>query len=229
MNADSYPAYRVDHFGDEGEPVVIIDDFSADPQALIALAAAQEFTSRGQHYPGVRAQADASYLGQQADLLQDILIHIFGMAEGARLVECNYSIVTTAPDQLTPIQRLPHFDSTDPGRLALLHYLSGPEQGGTAWYRHRQTGYERITQDRLAKYSAILEAEMRAEGLPDSGYVRGDTQHFERTGVVEAKFNRMLIYRGLRLHSGDIPPDLPRSVIPSIGRLTINTFLQARS
>lgn len=219
-------AYDVQVFGDEAQPLVIIDDFSEGPEQLVEQAAAKSFQPLGPHYPGIRAQADPSYLGPRADLLETVLRSVFGITAGAQLVECAFSLVTTAPTELTPIQRIPHFDSTDPGRIALLHYLCGPETGGTAFFRHRETGFETIGEDRLPGYDAVIRGQ--AGTLPAAGYVTGSTPLFEEIGRVEARFNRMVMYRGYRLHSGHIPPDLPLSHDPKMGRLTINTFLQSR-
>ena len=218
--------FRVETFGSEQEPVAIIEGFSGNPAALTQAASRQSFRPLGPHYPGIRAQADPGYLGQQADILKSVLQSVFAFTAGADLVECAFSLVTTVPDKLTPIQRIPHFDSTDPGRLALLHYLCGPETGGTAFYRHRATGYETISAARAPPYDTALRRE--AALLPDAGYVTGTTPLFEQIGSVDAQVDRMVIYRGYRLHSGVIPPDLPFSTHPKSGRLTINTFLQAR-
>ncbi len=218
--------FPIEHFGAEAEPLVIMEDFAADPEELLRAAYAQSYAPSGAHYPGIRAPADPSYLGARMDLLQQVLTDVFDQPRGAALVECAFSIVTAQRDALTPIQRIPHFDSTDPGRLALLHYLCGEDAGGTAFYRHRATGFETISQDRLGRYESALQGEVDA--LPMSGYVDGDTTLYEETGRVGARFNRMVVYRGFRLHSGVIPLDCPLSPDPRDGRLTVNTFLQGR-
>lgn len=218
--------YIVSEFGAEREPVVTIDDFAPDPAALFKTACAQSYRPIGLHYPGVRAQADPAFLADRMNVLRDVLTTCFDCASGAALVESAFSIVTTSPDDLTPIQRIPHFDTTDPGRLALLLYLCDESGGGTAFYRHSSTRFETISADRHSEYTAALQGE--ALQLPSSGYVAGTTDLYEETGRVEARFNRLAIYRGYRLHSGVIPPGLPLSADPKQGRLTVNIFLQAR-
>lgn len=220
--------YRLLCLGDEREPVVIIDGFSSDAEALRLQGAGLAYGPGGRHYPGHRAPAPSGYLGERMDLLQKVLTKVFGMAHGAALVECNYSIVTTRPERLTPIQRLPHFDSTEPGYLALLHYLCGPEEGGTSFYRHRASGFETITAGRLDHYNEALRGEVGVHGLPPAEYFFGSSVQFERIGRVGAAFNRMVIYRGFRLHSGDIlqPEKIGQSGVAP--RLTVNTFLRAR-
>ncbi len=222
------PPFTVLTFGAEAEPVVIIDNFSPDAEGLLQAGRAATYGPAGRHYPGERAPAPASYLQSRSDVLGRVLSEVFGFPRGADLIECNFSVVTTPPHALTPIQRLPHFDGTDPGKLALLHYLSPAEAGGTSFYRHRATGYETITSGRLPTYDAALRAEIRAAGLPPAAYVSESTAQFERIGNVPAAFNRMILYRGITLHSGDIlqPEKIGGGL--ETARITLNTFLTAR-
>jgi len=222
------PSLTIGRIGHEREPIAVIDGFSSDPASLVEQAAVQAFGPLGPHYPGVRAPAQASYLAERMDVLQDALTHVFGLAGGADLVECNFSLVTTRPDALRPIQCLPHFDSTDPGRIAVLHYLCGPADGGTAFYRHRTTGFETVSASRMEDYSGALDGDVARHGMPGADYLRGDTALFEQTYRVEAAFNRLVIYRGWTLHSGVIPAGHALPADPRRGRLTVNTFLQAR-
>lgn len=220
--------YQVEYLGEEREPVVTIDNFSADADGLLNAASKADYGPGGRHYPGIRAKAPASYLQARGKLLSSVIEGVFGFMKGCDLIECNYSAVTTRPEELTPIQRLPHFDGTDERRLAVLHYLCPPEAGGTSFYRHCATGFETITEDRLANYDRVLQDEVAKDGLPPAQYFSGQTQRFARIGQAGAAFNRLIIYRGIQLHSGDIlqadhvGDDLSRA------RITINTFLRAR-
>jgi hypothetical protein len=60
---------------------------------------------------------------------------------------------------------------------------------------------------------------------PPRDYVRGDTPQFEQIHAIEARFNRMLVYRGITLHSGNPSPDFKPDFNPRTGRLTVNMFL----
>lgn len=221
-------AYTVLRFGEEGEPVVVIDDFCADPQALHQHALAQAYAPGARLYPGVIAPAPARYLAERRELLRTVLREVFGITAGADLSGCEYSQVTTSPGDLLPAQRLPHHDSTDPRSLALLHYLCRPEDGGTAFYRHCSTGFETITAERHGLYNAALQAELKVIGLPDGGYFAGSTDQFEQIGRVEAAFNRMVIHRGFLLHCGHIRRSDLIGVDGAQPRLTVNTFLTAK-
>jgi Family of unknown function (DUF6445) len=225
MLADDVSLTRI---GREGEPVVVIDNFIADPQALISAAAGLRYQPLGPHYPGIRAPAAAAYLEARGDLLKQILTDVFGFTRGAALVECNFSLVTTPPAALTPIQRLPHFDSLDRGRLALLHYLGQSAQGGTAFFRHRRTGYETLNAARFEPFRTALDEDVRVAGLPSADYPTRSQELFEEIHRIDAAPNRMAIYRGVTLHCGVIPADFAFDPDPRTGRLTVNTFLQAR-
>jgi hypothetical protein len=215
--------YRIALVGQAQQPVVIIDDFHPHPDRLRAMAAQSNFKTRGPYYPGVQAPADPGHLSPVGDVLTDIFKSVFQVQTGVDLVQCSFSMVTTPDTALSPIQRLPHVDTTDPGRIALLHYLSGEDTGGTAFYRHRATEAEILTAETFDTYRQTLEA----EGHPKPGYMRGSDDRFEMIGVVKAKPNRAVLYRSHLLHSGMIPATLSFSDNPATARLTLNSFFQA--
>ena len=222
------PTIRIEQIGNERQPVIVIDEFVPDPGRLRAAAEALEYQTMGRHYPGLRAEVAAADVDAFLAPVQDLIAETFGFREPARLISAGFSIVTTRPPDLTPIQRFPHFDGLEPERVALLHYLNGREQGGTVFYRHRSTGYETISADRHAAYDAALHREVAQFGLPEPAYISGDTFLYERIARFEARPNRALIYRGHLLHCADLPADLDFRPDPKTARLTVNTFLWGR-
>jgi len=224
-----YLTHSVQTYGETNEPVVVIDNFSSDLQALIDIATTRCFERRGQFYPGIRAPHDARYLDERMPLITSVLRNVFGINRTLDVVECNYSIVTTRPEYLQPIQCLPHFDGLDAGQFAFLHYLSDEDKGGTAFYRHRSTGFESLTADRYKIYKQSLEKEVARIGLPPQRYCNRSTEQFEQLMHVKAKRNRLIIYRSVVLHSGVIPDMFDFNDDPVLGRLTLNTFLQVKS
>jgi hypothetical protein len=131
------------------------------------------------------------------------------------------------PEELQPVQRAPHFDAPEQDLLAILHYLRVPAHSGTAFFRHRATGIERLTADNLGQYVGKAKAEA-ASLAPDSGYIDGSDQFYEQIGAVEAVPDRLVIYHGSLLHSGIIPKDMSFSADPRRGRLTANIFVRAQ-
>ena len=214
----------VQQIGREGEPIVIVDDFTGQPERLQAMGEAARYFPAGVDYPGIRAPADPTYLDLRRDLMVQIIGRVFGLTRSIQCEVAAFSVVTLAPEALSPRQRIPHHDHSDAGRVAIMHYLGGPESGGTAFYRHRRTGFETITPEREAAYEAALVQDEREFGPPPEGYPT-DSDRFEQIGAVEAKVDRLALYRGRLLHSGIIPDPTALSDDPRQGRLTVNMFL----
>jgi len=217
---------QVVRHGHEQEPVLVIDNFVADPQGWVEDACTLSFSANSIHYPGVRAAVAPAMVRASLKGLDGLLSDTFGIA-ATSVLESHFSLVTTPPAALTPIQRLPHFDSNDGGRIALLHFLCDRPDSGTAFFRHRSTGYETVSAERLAPFKVALAADLQTHSVPAPAYIAGDTPIYERVARHAAVFNRAILYRGITLHCADIPDDDPLSRDPAAGRLTVNTFLDA--
>jgi hypothetical protein len=208
--------------GSEGEPLIVVDGFASDPEALRADAIAGSYEPAGHHYPGIRAPLPERYLREQLPVIARALGREFGSCRRIRVVDARFSIVTVAPDLLDTRQRLPHVDAYGGDRIALVHYLSLADCDGTAFFRHRATGFETIDEVRAPTFFDTLRGEV--EAAPPDGYIAGDSDLFERTALVDARFNRALLYRSNILHSGAIAPDAVLSADPAVGRLTVTVF-----
>jgi len=210
-------------------PVVVVDDASGAVDRIVDLAAAlAPYPAAGGHYPGVRrvlAAGDGAAYDYATALLDRVAPFIGGAfaIDGFDWIEASFSIVTAAPQTLTSVQRAPHFDATDEGYIAVLHYLSD-QPAGTAFYRQRATGIERVDDGNRAAFLAAA----RRDGPALDGYINESTAAFEQIGRVDARRDRVVIYQGCLLHSGIIPDDLLLSADPRRGRLTANLFVQAQ-
>lgn len=220
-------------FGNSQSAVVVIDDFSCDAEAVARLADAMAPfppVDTASYYPGVRRVIDETeeaafaYARQTCEAAAPYIAGAFDI-DGFNLLEASFSIVSLAPGELRRAQRAPHFDSTDQNYFALLHYLRVPPGSGTAFYRQRSTGIERVTEANLKSFVNVAKAEAAAL-LPSSGYIQGSDEFFEQIGSVEALPDRLVIYQGSLLHSGIIPPGMIFSVDPQVGRLTANLFVR---
>jgi len=221
------PALR--RFGEGEHPVVVVDDFTGNAGSIREIAAAMEpFPgSQGGYYPGLRryiTEADETAYAYAVSLLENAAPFIGGAFGFDRFdwIEASFSLVTAAPETLMPPQRAPHFDSTDPDYLAVLHYLA--DTAGTAFYRQRQTGIEQVDENNLTRFVDHA----RAAAATASGYIQGSDPHYEQVGLVEGAADRVVIYRGSLLHSGVIPPGTVLSADPRQGRLTANLFVLGR-
>ena len=220
--------YRIDHIGSSLAPILVIENVWPDPQALIDAAAAKhDYSLRSFYYPGVRSSAPPEYAYALVAELEALIRDTFQLSDKLSITDCTFSMVATPASKLVPFQRVPHFDSTDPNRFALLHYLCGPEHGGTSFYRHRSTGIEEVTEENQSMYTKSVNDEVKTAGMPPPRFIDGDTTLFERIARYECKLNRALVYRGRLLHSVNFPETETPDTNPKSGRLTVNTFLLA--
>jgi hypothetical protein len=212
--------------GAEGAPLLVIDNVVNDADALVDRAAGSAFAAVAGFYPGIRVAAPPEYQQLILTRLREALLDCLGVQSGElRFSLCHYSLVTTPADQLAAPQRIPHVDSLSSRGLATIHYLFKSNLGGTAFYKHRKTGFEYIDEARNEVYVRSLRGEdLRAEAL-GPGYINGDTALFEQVAKQEGVFNRMLVYRRNSLHSGSIDASFVPDANPRTGRLSINGFI----
>ncbi|MBA4163756.1 MAG: hypothetical protein C0510_03850 [Erythrobacter sp.] len=211
-------------------PVLTVDGIGPDPAAIVGMARALgPFPRATNNYPGLRriiGPADTPVWAYVAKLLNDAASFIGGAfdVDGFDLVEASFSLVTTSPEMLTPVQRLPHFDGVEDDLIALLHYAA--PNAGTAFYRHRATGIELVTPENVDRFVAVARREAQRAG---PGYVHPSSPGaFEPIGHVEGHAGRLIAYPGRLLHSGVIPQGFDFCADPGSGRLTTNIFLKTR-
>jgi hypothetical protein len=212
--------------GAEQAPLLVIDNFVANADELVDYAASETFTALGRYYPGIRCTAPMAYQRLLLTTLAPVLLECLGVPKGAlRFSMCHYSLITTPAGELAPLQRIPHVDSLSKLGLASIHYLFKADLGGTAFYRHRSTGFESIDAGRNDTYARALQAECVGANTPGLEYINGDTALFEQIGRQDGVFNRILFYRRNVLHSGCIGKAFVPDANPRTGRLSINSFI----
>ena len=216
---------RVETIGDEAQPLVVLDDFAPDPDELRRFAMATDFSPALNHFPGVRAALPDTYLAAQLPVIAAVAQRAFARAGPVTVVDASFSIVSTPAEALSVPQRLPHIDAFTGDRIALVHYLSPECSDGTAFFRHRATGFETVDEARRDLFFRHLDIEMRHGGVPPPAYVLGDTPLFECIRTEPARYNRALLYRSWNLHSGSISPGNRLVAAPDEGRLTVTAFL----
>ena len=214
--------------GRSREPVIVVEEALLDPDSAIEQAAQLDFGAADEGrggYPGVRAKAPPALAGRLAEGAMPLIERVFGLAPTAFSgFDASFSLVTAAREALHPMQRIPHIDTRDPRRLAILCYLGRGATGGTAFFRQDSTGFEQVGPGTFDAYQAARRADLAR--LPaDGGYPGADLPGYTETAHFEARFNRLLIYRSCSLHSGIIPLDCSLSADPRAGRLTANLFL----
>jgi hypothetical protein len=214
------------------ETLLFFDDVLQNAQALIDFAAREvRFAPAwgpGGGYPGIRAPAPLNYVNSLVRALAPVVEKAFNLNDVVLArADCYLSMVTMPRESLAPLQRIPHFDTVDPLQFAFLHYLCDPGFGGTAFFRHRATGLETVTRETEAEFLRSRDLELAAAS-PEPAYIRSNSPNYEQTAEVEARFNRVLVYRGSLLHSGQIASNMNFSPDPARGRLTANLFVTYR-
>lgn len=184
-----------------------------------------KFGPADNYYPGIRMPVPLIYTAALAKNLRQHFESRFGIdPRSAKKAVSTFSIVTYPPEKLSLLQRIPHFDAASKKNLAAVHYLADDNKSGTAFYRHRKLGYEYVDADRYDTYMECVKTQF--DGKIPCGYIRGSTDEYEMTASFEAKYNRLILYRGSSLHSGIIPETYTFDPSPATGRLTITSFFE---
>lgn len=226
FNPASRPELRL--VGEERTPVIVIDDpvLSVDGLLEDSISRATFSGGDGFAYPGIRAPLPQWYGALMAPQLARLIQEVYRPPSGSRyeLIHQLYSLITARPEALQMLQRVPHTDTRHRHYFATVHYLSDGDHGGTGFFRHRPTGYERISDARHAQFVEAASAFVAAHGEPAARYIDGSDEHFELIGDVPHRQNRLILYPGNLLHSGLIRPEYDISADPQRGRLTANLF-----
>ena len=226
VNRRAKPSFG--HVGNEKIPILIMDDFMENLQeSLLSSLDDLEFSDFTTYYPGIRAPLPEDYITAVASAMAPLIGRIYSIPSdlNTEFFPSYYSLVTSQPEELSMVQSVPHIDGADLHRYALIHYLNPEPHGGTAFYRHKPTGYERVKQEKEPSFWDSFDAFHNQHGEPEPGYINASTEHFEKIGEVPYAQNRLVLYPGNLLHSGSIIPQHDIDDNPVTGRLTANIFL----
>jgi len=220
---------QVCYIGQEQTPVIIIDNFADDLSTLLSIARQHApFTKDdGSYYPGVRAPLPQRYAIEVINQVFQLIYDVYSVPHHLRIKPqiLSFSLISQTPDSLMPLQRLPHFDTPEPYYFAILHYLNDAPHGNTAFFRHKNTGFERVDEARMDHYfkSAKTFLTDHAKDTPEY-FVKSD-QHYDIYHQIEYQANRLVIYPGNLLHSTLVNLSTDIDDNPHTGRLTANIFI----
>ena len=191
-------------------------------------AHAAPYKAASAFYPGIQAPEDPNYLSMRGQDLIRIMSETFDIKGKIEIESCNYSLVCRPREKLAAAQCLPHIDANDPQLFASVHYIQAHENAGTAFYQHRKTGFETITENRKDIYKEKLQDDFNQYGPPPKNYFYGSDQRYIKIGEIKAKPDRLILYRGYTLHSGCIPENTTLTDNILEARITLNSFLWDR-
>jgi Family of unknown function (DUF6445) len=174
-------------------PVLLVDNVFNQPETMRARALELSYANPRTAYPGRIAQPDER--DQSLNLFLRGVLELVNqhylprvppiLANGQpirafRTIHADFAITDFHPDELEPLQRKPH---TDPVSLFGLVYLNREPRGGTLFFDRGKQG--------------------SAQQKPD-GYCSAGDEEFSLIGRIDGLFNRLAIYPGFILHSGEI-------------------------
>jgi hypothetical protein len=159
-------------------------------------------------------------------------------ARRALEVASRLSMVTKAPADLLPGQRICHRDATVGQRsvnpaanegiaASVLYLFSDKGLGGTSFYVPRKPPAEMAALYQEAMRGSVSRFDQMMGAAP--GYLTASNDYFEQVASVPAAFNRIIFYDGAILHSGQIDAPERLSSDPRAGRLTLNGFFLFRN
>jgi len=212
--------------GQERTPIVVIDDFYPDPERLFQYGAQLDrYASRSDDsYPGCHAKSVEAYQRFLTLVAHGEIADVFSSTQAAVVsTTSRFSRVTTPESQLSVLQSLPHVDALIDTQVAVVHYLCKTEHGGTGFYRHQETGFERLNSTRLPQYQRSLKRAVMQGRIAGGRYLRGSGQGFEQIHAIEAVWNRAIFYPSNLLHSGQIDPERDIAKSSEVGRLTLTS------
>lgn len=216
-------AIRLHYVGNSRTPLLVVDDFYPEPDALVEAAGeGQPFGKLDDFYPGVRKPLPGHYIAFLRSALPAVLWLAVENDNAFSVSFAQFSMATASPDALLPIQRIPHVDTTINNEWAMVHYLFDNPKDGTAFYRHKETALERVNTSEHSRYIHCLKTQATTVGLPPAEYIQGSTALFDQTDKVDAIYNRAIFYPANVFHSGCIQVGSGLSNVPSRGRLTAN-------
>jgi hypothetical protein len=193
-------ALRIEQPG--GVPVLIIENFYADPEAVRAQALKANYDMSVAQYPGRHAllAPDDPALLAVVDTLARAATALGDRSYRAQDFFSDFSIVTTRPQDLLAVQKHPHIDPTPV--LGLVYLTPGSEEG-TCFYHNDMLGTAVVrTAEQQQAYGEFIEH--HAKRLAPAGYDFSDHPVWKKFYTIEPVFNRFVMYPGNVFHSIDI-------------------------
>lgn len=217
--------------GRESTPILVLDEVKGFTGALQQSAARSSFQPDGATmYPGLRAKMPRE---PALAILQGVYRQLYALYQipshlRLRPLQAYFSLVTKSPNELDALQRIPHFDTSNPYFFALLLYLNPGPHGATGFFRHRPTGYERIGEARVESYFDAADRYIATRGAPEQAYCTQSSGHYELYHQIDYRQHRLAIYPGNLLHSILVDAEHDIDHDPRTGRLTANIFFEFR-
>lgn len=196
-------------------PIVVVDDFYADPDAVRDEALKADYDLSIAFYPGRHATVATSAARFVIAHICRILNAIGDVGYEPDTFNTDFSIVTTRPADLLAGQKHPHIDPTP---ILGLVYLNPADPVGTSFYENTVMNTRRIASTAEAeRFGEIMDLERtRREPV---GYDVSTSSLWRKYHTIEGRYNRLVIYPGNFFHAIDIR-EIPEKIEMAHVRLT---------
>jgi hypothetical protein len=208
---------------------ILIFDFDFDISDYLINKASKykmDWVDATNFYPGIWAKVPKGFCTELHEFIQPYIDkYFFKCNTKVSNIHSCYAMAVKDKDKFITPQRIPHFDSFSHTQIATLLYLCDEEFGSTAFYRHRKTGIEKVTEYNKNDYMKTIKKE-----IDDLDNISMDPSGllFEKIFECKAKKGRLLIYPSSIFHNGLINEVNNTCVDPEKGRLTITSFINYR-
>lgn len=215
--------------GQDNTPVIVIDDYAENFDQLVVQVATHGCFSPDNvtNYPGIRSSIPKTLVVDYLKPLMQVLYRIYKIPNSVTPApKDNYfSLITKQGSQLSALQTWPHFDTTDPNLIAVIHYLDKGGHGGTGFFKHNKSGLERMDKNNKNYFYQCADDYFQSINTNTYGYCNEHHSEFTCYKKIAYKPNRLIIFPGQLLHSTlvDIATDIDPN--PASGRLTANLFV----
>lgn len=202
--------------------VYVIDNFLENYDVLVEYARSIAYFSKvgadGTAYPGVRDRLPRPY--ERA--LKKVVKMVYN-SEDATIHRCMLSLTNLPESKLSDSQKIPHVDTCIDNQFAAVHYLCDKPHGGTCIYRYLPRDLVRVREQDRDIFKEILR-KTRERANEHTGYLIRSTSLFKQELVIQARFNRLVLYPSNLLHCAVL--DTPESLLNDVerGRLTVASF-----
>ena len=210
-------------------PCVVIDDFLLDPDGLVAEAVRNRagFAPAPHNaFPGQELRMTEMFSSRLNEFFMQHIRSSLGARRTSQMFS-RLSMVSLAPGQLRPLQRVCHHDNyasspTECFPASVLYLFKDPELGGTSFYRPRQSVPE--THALLDIWAGMTDAAFTQLMGAEPAYLTASNDYFELLATVPAAYNRAIFYDGSIFHNSHITRPELLTADPASGRLTLNAF-----
>ena len=229
---EPHPDIRIQQADDRSEqaPLLVIDNFVADPDRLVSKAAASTVqVPVAQYYPGDPGRGAALVSALLIETAQGFAVRIFSAAgRSLRLSMCHYSLVTTPPAEA------PRFPAHSARRLAGVErpgHDSLSVQDGPGRHRLLPAPQDRLRIHRRIAPGHLFQIagkendgpDMPGAGVHQRRHAHCSSRSRNRTACSIACSSTAAIRCTRAASRKDFVPD----PIPLTGRLSINSFIDA--